>query len=90
MPRREHDDRYGRSAADRTTDIDTGHVRQAQVEDDEIGPAVRRRVYAARSIRGFVDARGDFPKRVANGQSNLGLVVDHEYEIGIRHAAFTH
>jgi hypothetical protein len=85
MPRRQHDDGHGRSLADLATDVDTGHVGKAEIEHDEIRPIVRRGLYSSRSGRRFIDAHRDIAERVAHGAANLGLVVDDQHEVGIRH-----
>ena len=85
MARGQHDDRNRRLLSNLATDIDARHIRQAEVEHDEIGSRVGRGVDASHSIGCFVDAGGDIAQCIAHGASDLGLVVYDEDEIGIRH-----
>jgi hypothetical protein len=69
--------------ADLATHVDARHVRQSEVEDDEIGPARCGRAHTVGSVGRFVHATGDIAQRVANGAADLRFIIDHEHEISV-------
>ena len=90
MARRQHDDRHGGAPPDLAADVDAVHIREAEIEHHEIGAIRRGGIDAGGSIRGLVDASGDVAQCVAHGEADLGLVVDDENEIGVRHTQLGH
>ena len=77
-PGRQHDDRHGPPVADQTAHLDAVHVRQPEVEDDEIG-AVALDAAEGRAARHggrhLVAAR---PQQRRHGRENPRLVVDDQ------------
>jgi hypothetical protein len=87
VPRRQHDDRHRRTAANLPADLHARHVGKPEIEHHEVGTPVRRRVHARKAVGGFVHTRGHIAQRVTHRESNLRFVVNDEYEVGVGHTA---
>jgi hypothetical protein len=85
VSRRKHDDRNGGGATDFAAHLDSRHVGQPEIEDDQVWSTVRRRVYPGRTVGRLVNPRGDIAQCIAHREANLRLVVDDENEIGVGH-----
>jgi hypothetical protein len=85
MPRREHDDRNGRAAADLAADVDAGHVGKPEVEHDEIRASVGGGIDPGRSVGSLIHPGCDVAERVADGKANLRFVVDYQNEVSVGH-----
>ena len=78
VARREHDDRDRRVAAQLAGDVEAVEPGQAEVEDDQVGPALADGRQRGRAVAGGEDGEARVLEVVAGERGDLRFVVDDE------------
>ena len=87
VPGGQHDDRHVGLGAQPAADVLAGHARQAEVEDDEVGPTARRGGEGVLAVRHPVDRVSLRLEVALDDLCDAGLVFDDEDAGGSGHAA---
>ena len=78
VARRQHQDRHVTLAPDPPADLEPVNVRQHHVEDDDLGPILAERLKSALAILGGEHFKAFLSKRVAEGMTQIRVVVDDQ------------
>src|SRR5438105_10650449 len=86
--RGEHDDWRACSLADGSDDIQAVHIRQAKIEEHQVGMKARIRVQRVLAGAGGLDSKVVATQVRLDGAYDAGLVIDYQHPrpAGVRHA----